>query len=130
VASYRFTSEYLGLPERSFGLSSPFVQRFGISPYLDGVDSLGIHRVGGDGDVNAPVELTAARDEVTEGIDVLGPILGTHEFAAGNDNHVFPQDRRPSMFERSLWKREPTWRLGVPKLLEDATAADPRHIHA
>ena len=30
----------------------------------------------------------------------------------------------------SLWKREPTWRLGVAKLLEHATAADSRDVHA
>lgn len=82
VASYRFTSEYLVLwPSRpwSFGLPSPLVQRFGIWPYHDGADSPGIHGVGRDSDVNASVELPDARDEVTEGTDVLVPICGIHK---------------------------------------------------
>ena len=54
---------------RHVGLLPPLLQRFGISPHLDGVDPFGIHGVGRDGDVQAPVEFASARDEVTEGSD-------------------------------------------------------------
>ena len=55
---------------------------------IDGVDPFGIHRISRDGDVNAPVELTGARDQVTVSGDVLVPRLGIHELVANNDDHV------------------------------------------
>src|ERR687897_795586 len=84
------------LHARSLGSLSPLVQRFGVSPHLDGIYPFRVHRVSGDGDVNAPIELAGTRDEVTEGGDVAVPILGIHEFVAGNDDHVSPRGGRPS----------------------------------
>jgi HAD-hyrolase-like len=129
VASYRRTAECLGFFMRSVGSLSPLVQRFGISPHLDGVDAFTIHPVGGDGDVNAPIELAGVRDEATETGDVAVPILGIHEFVASDDDHVSPQGGRVRC-ARSVWKREVTRRLGVTELLDHATAADPGHVHA
>jgi hypothetical protein len=61
--------------------------------------------------------------------DVAVPIVGIHEFLAGNDDHVSPQGGRVRC-ARSVWKREVTRRLGVTELLDHATAADPGHVHA
>lgn len=103
MASYRRTAECLGFFMRgALARFSPLVQRFGISPYLDGIDPFRIHRVGGDGDVNAPIELAGTRDEATESGDVAVPILGIHEFVAGNDDQGPPQGGRGSMREVSL----------------------------
>jgi hypothetical protein len=62
------------------------LQRFGILPHLDGVDPFGIHGVGRDGDVQAPVEFAGARDEVTEGSDPGVALLGADELVASDDD--------------------------------------------
>jgi hypothetical protein len=64
------------------------LQRFGISPHLDGVDPFGIHGVGRDGDVQAPVEFAGARDEVTEGSDPGVALLGADELVASDDDRI------------------------------------------
>jgi hypothetical protein len=79
----------------SVGLLSPRVHNVGISPHLDGVDPLGIHRVSGDGDVDAPVECAGSRDKVSVSGDVLVPILGIDELVASNDDHVSPRYWQP-----------------------------------
>jgi hypothetical protein len=83
VASYRRTVDFWVSSCAVPGSLSPLVQRFGISPHLDGIDAFRIHRVGGYGDVNATIELAGTRDESTESGDGAVPILGIHEFVAG-----------------------------------------------
>jgi hypothetical protein len=73
---------------RAFGPLPPFLERLGVAPHLDHVDPFGVHRVGGDGDVDASVEVASTCDEITEGGDEGVAPLGVHQLMAGNDDHA------------------------------------------
>src|ERR687892_2913922 len=85
------------LHARSFGSLPPRLQRFRVSLHLDGIDPFTIHRVSRDGDLDTPIGLAGASDEVTGCVDIPVPILGIHEFVSGNDDHVPPRGARLSL---------------------------------